>query len=118
MDDLLKSSETKRTELEQQFKGLAERMMNRHSVRHSKPRAKAPASLRQKSRLAKKACGSKAASSAASKAAGATKKAADQREQPLPARPKNQPPPKPALKPRQAGRSQKARRCRSRFVQA
>jgi len=67
VDDLLKSSETKRTELEKQFKGLADRMKD--SVR---PKAKAEAP-------AKKAPAKKArAPKAASKVASTTKKAADQ----------------------------------------
>ncbi|MGI4886859.1 MAG: phasin family protein [Janthinobacterium lividum] len=73
VDDLLKSSETKRTELEQQFKGLAERMKDSVGL---KAKAKSPAAA--KKAPAKKAGAPKAASSATSKVASATKKAADQ----------------------------------------
>ncbi|OGX91186.1 phasin family protein [Hymenobacter coccineus] len=71
VDDLLKSGEAKRTELEQQFKGLAERMKDSVGL---KGKAKAPA----KKAPTKRAGAPKAASSVASKVAGATKKAADQ----------------------------------------
>ncbi|AMJ66381.1 phasin family protein [Hymenobacter sp. PAMC 26628] len=74
VDDLLKSSETKRTELEKQFKGLAERMKDSVGL---KAKGKAPAAPAKKA-PAKKTGASKAASSVASKVAGATKKAADQ----------------------------------------
>lgn len=67
VDDLLKSSETKRNELEQQFKGLAERMKDSVGLK-----TKAPATP------ARKAGAPKSSGSVASKVAGATKKAADQ----------------------------------------
>ncbi len=71
VEDLLKSSETKRTELEKQFKGLTDRVKDTVGL-GDKPK-KAPA----KKAPAKKAAAPKAASAVASKVAGATKKAAD-----------------------------------------
>ena len=61
MDDLLKSGETKRAELEKQFQGLADSVKKTVGLGASKGKADAK----------------KPASSATSKAAGATKKAAD-----------------------------------------
>lgn len=68
VEELLKSSETKRNELEKQFKGLTDRVKDTVGL-GTKPK-KAPAK--------KKAPAAKTASSAISKVAGATKKAADQ----------------------------------------
>ncbi len=65
VDDLLKSSETKRTELEKQFKGLTDRVKDTVGL-GDKPK-KAPAKKK-----------SPAAKTATSKVAGATKKAADE----------------------------------------
>jgi len=72
VEELLKSGETKRTELEKQFKGLTDRVKETVGL-GDKPK-KAPA----KKAPAKKAPAAKAAGSVASKVAGATKKAADQ----------------------------------------
>jgi polyhydroxyalkanoate synthesis regulator phasin len=83
VDELMKSGETKRAELEKQFRSLTERMMSTVGVGGT---TKKTTSSTGKSSGAKSAAsGSKAggsktaakASSPASKAAGATKKAAD-----------------------------------------
>ncbi|GAA4495178.1 hypothetical protein GCM10023172_06460 [Hymenobacter ginsengisoli] len=71
MDDLLKSGETKRTDLEKQFKNLTEDLKSRVGLKsEGKPAAPAAAS---KAKPAAK----KAATSATAQATGATKKAAD-----------------------------------------
>ncbi|WP_046244708.1 phasin family protein [Hymenobacter terrenus] len=69
VDELLKSGESKRAELEKQFQGLSERIKSSVGLSDSKakPAAKKPATK----------AAAKPASSPASKAAGATKKAAD-----------------------------------------
>jgi polyhydroxyalkanoate synthesis regulator phasin len=69
VDELLKSGETKRAELEKQFQGLADSVKKTVGLGGSKGKsdAKKPASK----------SAAKPASSATSKAAGATKKAAD-----------------------------------------
>jgi polyhydroxyalkanoate synthesis regulator phasin len=68
VDDLLKSSETKRAELEKQFQGLTERVKSSVGLGDAKkPSAKKPAAKSS----------AKPASSATSKAAGTAKKAAD-----------------------------------------
>ena len=71
VDELLKSSETKRAELEKQFQGLTERVKSTVGLGNSKGKAKPTA----KKPAAKAAA--KPASSATSKAAGAVKKVAD-----------------------------------------
>ena len=71
VDELLKSSETKRAELEKQFQGLTERVKSTVGLGNSKAKAKPTA----KKPAAKAAA--KPASSATSKAAGAVKKVAD-----------------------------------------
>ena len=71
VDDLMKSGETKRAELEKQFQGLTERVKSTVGLGNSKAKAKPPA----KKPAAKAAA--KPASSATSKAAGAVKKVAD-----------------------------------------
>ncbi len=68
VDELMKSGETKRAELEKQFQGLAERVKTTVGLGDDKKK-KAPAKTGSKA--------AKSAGSAASKAAGATKKAAD-----------------------------------------
>ncbi|UOQ99587.1 hypothetical protein MUN81_08860 [Hymenobacter sp. 5317J-9] len=80
IDDLMKSGETKRAELEKQFQGLADRVKSTVGLGDSKSKAKPAA----KKPAAKSASAAKPASSATSKqssatakAAGATKKAAD-----------------------------------------
>ncbi|MBD2720641.1 phasin family protein [Hymenobacter armeniacus] len=73
IDDLMKSGETKRAELEKQFQGLAERVKSTVGLGDSKLKAKPAA----KKPAAKSASAAKPASSATAKAAGATKKAAD-----------------------------------------
>ncbi|MBJ6111684.1 hypothetical protein JAO73_21865 [Hymenobacter sp. BT523] len=73
IDDLMKSGETKRAELEKQFQGLAERVKSTVGLGDSKSKAKPAA----KKPAAKSASAAKPASSATAKAAGATKKAAD-----------------------------------------
>jgi len=67
VDELLKSGETKRAELEKQFQGLTERVKSTVGLGDKK---KAPAKAASKP-------AAKAASSVASKAAGAVKTAAD-----------------------------------------
>ena len=71
VDELLKSSETKRAELEKQFQGLTERVKSTVGLGNSKVKAKPTA----KKPAAKSAA--KPTSSATSKAAGAVKKVAD-----------------------------------------
>ena len=71
VDELLKSGETKRAELEKQFQGLTERVKSTVGLGNSKAKAKPTA----KKPAAKAAA--KPASSATSKAAGAVKKVAD-----------------------------------------
>ncbi|MDO7876220.1 hypothetical protein Q5H93_15860 [Hymenobacter sp. ASUV-10] len=71
VDELLKSGETKRAELEKQFQGLTERVKSTVGLGDKK---KAPAKASSKP-AAKPAA--KAASSATAKAAGTVKKAAD-----------------------------------------
>ena len=63
VDELMKSGETKRAELEKQFQGLAERMKTTVGLGETKPKSKSAAK--------------KPASSVASKTAGAVKKGAD-----------------------------------------
>jgi polyhydroxyalkanoate synthesis regulator phasin len=76
VDDLLKSSETKRAELEKQFQGLTERLKSTVGMGDSKAKG---SSAKSGSKPAAKSAAKPAAkaSSAASKAAGATKQAAD-----------------------------------------
>ncbi|GAA4355118.1 hypothetical protein GCM10023185_17710 [Hymenobacter saemangeumensis] len=71
VDEFLKSSETKRTELEKQFEGLTERIKG--TVGLSSKAKKAPAKSGSKSASS----ATSKQSSATAKAAGATKKAAD-----------------------------------------
>ena len=71
VDELLKSGETKRAELEKQFQGLTERVKSTVGLSNSKGKAKPTA----KKPAAKAAA--KPANSATSKAAGAVKKVAD-----------------------------------------
>ncbi|AWM32789.1 phasin family protein [Hymenobacter nivis] len=102
VDDLLKSGETKRTELEQQLKGLADRMKDSVGLK-GKTKDNAPAASAKKAPAkkapAKKAGAPKAAGSVASKVAGATQKAAGQVSAPAKARA-----PKAPAKPRAAAR--------------
>ncbi|MBF9237289.1 hypothetical protein I2I05_07755 [Hymenobacter sp. BT683] len=73
VDDLMKSGETKRAELEKQFQGLSERIKGSVGLGDSKPKAKSkPAAKKPAAKAA-----AKPATSATSKVAGATKKAAD-----------------------------------------
>jgi polyhydroxyalkanoate synthesis regulator phasin len=74
VDELLKSGETKRAELEKQFQGLTDRLKTTVGIGGSKATKKAPAKAAAKA-TSKPAA--KPASSPAAKAAGATKKAAD-----------------------------------------
>ncbi|WP_193560198.1 phasin family protein [Hymenobacter nivis] len=72
VDDLLKSSEAKRTELEQQFKGLAERMKDSVGLKPKAPAKKAAAAPKAgapKAAAAKKAAHKAAAAAGAPKAA-------------------------------------------------
>ena len=71
VDELLKSSETKRAELEKQFQGLTERVKSTVGLGNSKGKAK-PTAKKPAAKVA-----AKPASSATSKAAGAVKKVAD-----------------------------------------
>ena len=73
VDDLLKNSETKRADLEKQFKGLTEDLKNRVGLKGESKKA-APAS---KAKPVAKSAAKKPATSATAQAAGATKKAAD-----------------------------------------
>ena len=68
VDELLKSGETKRAELEKQFQGLTERVKSTVGLGDSKAKAK-PAAKKPAAKAA-----AKPASSATSKAAGAVKK--------------------------------------------
>ncbi|MBD2769987.1 hypothetical protein IC235_19035 [Hymenobacter sp. BT664] len=73
VDELMKSGESKRAELEKQFQGLSERIKASIGLGDTKSKGKSGAT-------AKKPAGksaAKSASSATSKAAGATKQAAD-----------------------------------------
>ena len=73
VDELMKSGETKRAELEKQFQGLTDRVKSTVGLGDSKAKAKAkPAAKKPAVNAA-----AKPASSAASKAAGAVKKVAD-----------------------------------------
>lgn len=71
VDELLKSSETKRAELEKQFQGLAERVKTTVGIGDKPKKAAAKSGSKTASKPAAKA------SSPVAKAAGATKKAAD-----------------------------------------
>ncbi|MDO7848172.1 hypothetical protein Q5H92_17530 [Hymenobacter sp. M29] len=71
VDELLKSGETKRAELEKQFQGLADRVKTTVGLGDSKAKAK-PAAKKPAPKAA-----AKPATSATSKAAGTVKKAAD-----------------------------------------
>ncbi|OGX82445.1 hypothetical protein BEN47_18525 [Hymenobacter lapidarius] len=74
VDELMKSGETKRVELEKQFQGLSERIKSTVGMGETKAKSGS------RSTAAKKPAGkaaAKPATSVASKAAGATKKAAD-----------------------------------------
>ena len=75
VDELMKSGETKRAELEKQFKGLSERV--RSTVGLGDAKAKKAAPKKAAAKPAAKSSGAKPATSAASKMAGATKKVAD-----------------------------------------
>ena len=69
VDELMKSGETKRAELEKQFQGLTDRVKSTVGLGNSKAKAKA--------KPAAKKPAAKPATSATSKAAGAVKKVAD-----------------------------------------
>ena len=75
VDDLLKNSETKRADLEKQFKGLTEDLKNRVGLTADGKKA-APAARKAKP-AAKPAAAKKPATSATAQAAGTVKKAAD-----------------------------------------
>ena len=75
LDELLKSGESKRMELEKQFQGLADRVKSTVGLGNAKGKSKSGAKKPAAKSTAKPA--SKPASSAASKAAGAIKKVAD-----------------------------------------
>ncbi|WP_310396942.1 hypothetical protein [Hymenobacter sp.] len=82
VDDLMKSGETKRTELEKQFQGLSDRIKTTVGLGDSKtkgkPAAKKPAAKSAAKPAAKPASSAATKqSSATAKAAGATKKVAD-----------------------------------------
>ena len=68
VDELMKSGETKRAELEKQFQGLSERIKTTVGLGETKPKSKS---------AAKKPAAKSSAKPATSKAAGATKKVAD-----------------------------------------
>lgn len=74
VDDLLKNSESKRADLEKQFKGLTEDLKSRVGLNADGKKA-APAS--KPKAATKSAATKKPATSATAQAAGATKKAAD-----------------------------------------
>ncbi len=74
VDDLLKSSETKRTDLEKQFKNLTDDLRTRVGLGAEEKKA-APASKAKAA--AKPAAAKKPATSATAQAAGTAKKAAD-----------------------------------------
>ncbi|HEX8505587.1 MAG TPA: hypothetical protein VF630_09475 [Hymenobacter sp.] len=71
VDELMKSGESKRAELEKQFQGLTERVKSTVGLGDAKAKAK-PAAKKPAAKPS-----AKPASSATAKAAGATKKAAD-----------------------------------------
>ena len=73
VDDLMKSGESKRTELEKQFQGLSERIKSTVGLGDTKKSAPKSSSKS----AASKSSSAKPATSAASKVAGATKKVAD-----------------------------------------
>ncbi len=75
VDELMKSGETKRAELEKQFQGLADRVKSTVGLGDSKAKSKAAPKKAAAKPAAKSAA--KPASSAASKTAGAVKKTAD-----------------------------------------
>ena len=83
VEELMKSGETKRAELEKQFQGLADRVKSTvglgDSKSKAKPSAKKPAAKAAAKPAAKSngSASAKPASSATSKVAGATKKVAD-----------------------------------------
>ena len=75
VEELMKSGETKRAELEKQFQGLADRVKSTVGLGDSKSKAK-PAAKKPAAKPAAKSA-AKPASSVTSKVAGAAKKAAD-----------------------------------------
>ena len=79
LEELMKSGESKRVELEKQFQGLADRVKSTVGLGDAKSKSKSGAKKPAAKSAAKPAAKSaaKPASSAASKVAGATKKAAD-----------------------------------------
>ena len=78
LQELMKSGETKRAELEKQFQGLAERVKSTVGLGDSKSKAK-PAARKPAAKSAAKPAGNAASkqSSTMAKAAGAIKKVAD-----------------------------------------
>ena len=72
VDDLLKSSETKRADLEKQFKGLTDDLRTRVGLGADEKKKAAP-----KAKAAAKPAAKKPATSATAQAAGTVKKAAD-----------------------------------------
>jgi polyhydroxyalkanoate synthesis regulator phasin len=79
VDELLKNSETKRADLEKQFKGLTADLKNRVSTKGKGQPADAPAPKAKSAAApaAKKTAAKKSAASPAAEAAGTAKKAAD-----------------------------------------
>ncbi|MDO7884114.1 phasin family protein [Hymenobacter cheonanensis] len=78
VDDLLKSSETKRADLEKQFKGLTEDLKNRVGLKADDKKAASPAAKPKAAKPAAKApAAKKPAASPTAAAAGTVKKAAD-----------------------------------------
>jgi polyhydroxyalkanoate synthesis regulator phasin len=77
VDDLLKSSETKRADLEKQFKGLTADLKNRVSSKGQPADAPAPKAKSATAPAAKKPAAKKPVASPAAEAAGTAKKAAD-----------------------------------------
>ena len=78
VDELMKSGETKRAELEKQFQGLSERVRSTVGLGDSKAKSKSkPAAKKPAAKSSSAKPAAKPASSATSKVAGATKKVAD-----------------------------------------
>jgi len=78
VDDLLKNSETKRADLEKQFKGLTADLKGRVTSKgKGQPAAEAPAPKAKAAPAAKKPTAKKPAASPTAEAAGTAKKAAD-----------------------------------------
>jgi len=77
VDDLLKNSETKRADLEKQFKGLTADLKGRVGIKDEGKQAAPAAKAKAASKAAPKPAAKKPAASPSAEAAGTAKKAAD-----------------------------------------